>query len=234
MNTLLAAAALALALDGPAAAQPAAEFAATTLNLSAAGEVKAAPDLASLSLGVVAEAPTAAAALADDSERMNRTIAALRRMGVADADIHTTGLNLQAQYAFTQGQPQRLTGYQASNQLTITVQDIARVGALLDAAVAAGADQVNGVSFALKDATAAEDAARLQAVAALRAKAELYAKASGYRVGRLVRLSEGGGGGQPIQPRPVMMMARAAAKTPVEAGQLDVRIEVDAVYELVR
>ena len=231
MKILLAAAA-ALTLAGAAQAQTTAEFAATTLNLAAQGEVRAAPDLAMLSLGVTAQAPTAAEALKNDSGRMNRVIDALRRMGLADQDVRTSGLNVQAQYAFVQGQPQRLTGYQASNQVTITVQDISRVGALLDAAVAAGADQVNGVNFSLKDAVAAEDQARLQAVAALKAKAELYAKATGYHVGRLVRLSEGGGV-ETGSPRPVMM-ARIAAKTPVEAGTLDVRIEVDAVYELTR
>ena len=98
---------------------------------------------------------------------------------------------------------------------------------------AAGANQINGISFGLKDSSAAEDQARLAAVRALRAKAELYAGATGYRVSRLVSLSEGGG----AEPSPVvpMMMARTAvAKTPVAAGELTVRIDVNGVYELAR
>jgi len=234
MNSLIAGAALTLALGGAALAQPAVQFAATTLNLSAAGEVKATPDLASLSLGVTAEAPTAAQALRDNSQRMIAVIGALHALKVQDPDIRTSGLNVQARYAFVQGQPQRLTGYEAGNQVTITVHDIAELGALVDAAVTAGANQVNGVSFAITDPGAAEDEARLQAVKAVKAKADLYAQATGYHVSRLVSLSEGGGFTPTAELQEVVRVRGVEKLPPVSAGMLDVRVNVNAVYELTR
>lgn len=210
-------------------------FRATTLNLSAFGEVKAAPDMATISLGVQTQGATAAQAMADNAQRMSQVVTALKRAGIEAKDIQTSGLNLNAQYAFDQNKPPRLTGYEASNQVTINVNDLGKLGPTLDAVVAVGANQINGIAFALKNPQAAEDAARQRAVQALQAKAQLYAGATGHRVGRLVNLSEGGGY---VPPRPVPIMARAmvaqAASTPVEAGELGIRIDVSAVYELVK
>jgi uncharacterized protein YggE len=236
MRTLLAALAASLTFAAvPALAAEDAAFAATTLNLSATGESHAAPDMATVTLGVQAQAATAEQAMSANAQRMAAVVAALKRAGVPDRDIRTTGLNLQAQYAFPQNQARQLTGYEAINEVTVQDRDLAKLGALLDAAVSAGANQVNGISFGLKDPHAAEDAARLEAVKALQAKAGLYARATGYKVGRLVNLSEGGGY-TPSPPRPLPVMAARAmvAAVPVEAGTLDVRIEVSATYELTR
>jgi uncharacterized protein YggE len=211
-------------------------FRATTLNISAFGEVKATPDMATISLGVQTQAPTAAQAMSENAARMNQVTAALKRAGVEAKDIQTSGLSLGAQYAYEPNKPARLTGYQASNQVTITVNDLARLGATLDAVVAVGANQVNGISFGLKSPQAAEDAARLKAVQALTAKAQLYAGAAGYRLDRLINLSEGGGYSP---PRPIVfaaarMAAEESAPTPVEPGQLDIRIDINGVYELTK
>jgi len=233
---LLAALASALSLTGPARAQSAAEFAATTVSLSAVGQTTATPDRASLSLGVTAKAPTAAQALQQDSQAMTQVLAALRGLGVQDRDIRTSGLNVQGQYTFAPNQPQRLTGYQASNRLTVAVQDISRLGPLVDAAVAAGATEVSGINFALKDAKGAEDQARLEAIKAVAAKAELYAKAAGYRVARLVTLSEGEGASPRVRGvvEDVVVTGSRIASTPIAGGDIDVRVQVNAVYELMR
>jgi len=207
----------------------------STLSLSAYGEVKAAPDMAGISLGVQTQAPTAAAAMSQNAAQMSRIVESLKRSGVADKDIQTSGLSLDSQYAYEQDKPPRLAGYQASNLVTITVQDLARLGQTLDAVVASGANQINGISFGLKDPQAAEDAARLKAVQALQAKAQLYAGAAGLRLGRLINLSEGANTTQP--PRPIMAMAMRkadAAPTPVEGGELDIRVDVSGLYELDR
>lgn len=246
MKTLVRAGAMALLL---AAAAPAAfaqtarstadsMFQTTTLNLSAYGETQIAPDKATINLGVTSDAPTAAAALTANSEQMNKVIAALRKGGIPDKDIQTSGLNLSAQYDYVQNEPPKLRGYQASNQVTVTVNDLAKLGAAVDATVKAGANQVNGVSFGLKDPTAAENAARQDAVKALAAKAELYARATGHRVARLVNLSEGGG--YAPSPMPVPMMANMrmskdmAGAAPVSAGELTVRVDISGLYELTR
>jgi uncharacterized protein YggE len=212
-------------------------FRATTLNLSAHGESRVAPDMATISLGVQNTAPTAAQAIRDNANKMTRVIAALKKAGLADREIQTSNLSLNPQYVYQENLPPRLTGYQASNQVTVTVHDLRRVGEMVDATVNAGADTVGGISFGIDDPTQAEDAARLEAVAAIRARAELYAKAMGYRVSRLVTMSEGGGY-NPVPP-PMPMYATAMKRemdssTPVSPGEMKVRIEVSATYELAR
>ena len=180
MKTAAVLAALALsALTVPAAAQPApstdAAFRATTLTLSSQGSTRARPDQAQVSLGVISEAPTAAEALRRNNLNMTQVIAALRRAGVEERQIQTSGLSLQPQYTYAENQPPRLRGYQVSNQVTITVADLERLGPVVDAVVASGANQVNGVAFGLRNADAAADDARRQAVASVRRKADLYA-----------------------------------------------------------
>ena len=244
MKTFLRAGVLALLLAAGAApaalaqaAPPAADtmFRATTLNLAAYGEVNAAPDMASISLGVTTQARTAAEAMQANAARMAQVMAALKKAGIAAKDIQTSGLNLNPQYVYEQNVPPRLTGYQASNQVAVIVHDLARLGAAVDATVTAGANQVNGISFGLNEPTASENAAREAAVKALQAKADLYAKATGYRVGRLVSLSEGGGY-TPGPPMPMVMMAakREAADTSISPGELKIRIDVSGLYELTR
>ena len=247
MKTLVRAGALALLLATAAAApgaiaqtQPAGAvsmFNATTLNLSAYGETRIAPDKATINLGVVTEAPTAAAALAANAEKMNSVIAAIRKAGIADKDIQTSGLNLSPQYDYIQNEQPKLRGYQVSNQVTVTVNDLSKLGAAVDATVKAGANQVNGISFGLKDPTAAENAARQDAVKALSAKAALYSQATGHRISRLVSLSEGGGYSAP-PPMPMMAMARMdkaeSGGTSISGGELSVRVDVSALYEMTR
>jgi len=230
--TALAAAAPALAQTAPAAADAA--FRATTLSLSAYGETRIAPDQATITLGVQTEAATAAEAMAQNRTRMNATVETLKRAGIEARDIQTSGLNLNPQYVYEQNQPPRPTGYQASNEVTVRVRDLSKLGAAVDAVVAAGANRINGIAFGLADPKAAEDSARREAVKALAAKAALYAEATGHRVTRLVNLSEAGGYAAP-PPRPLAMarmVAADAAPTPVEAGELTVRVDVTATYEL--
>ncbi|MGV3577732.1 SIMPL domain-containing protein [Brevundimonas sp.] len=212
------------------AAQPA-------LNLSAYGEVKVAPDMATITFGVQTEAPTAQAAMADNATRMTQVFTALRRAGIAERDIQTSGLNLSAQYDYVQDQPPRLRGYQASNQVTVIINDLTKVGTTADAVVAAGVNQINGISFGLKDPKAAEDQARVLAVRALQDKARLYAQALGVELGSVRSLNEGGG--YTPQPPVPMLMVRSAgyaedASTPVAGGQLSVRIDITGTYDLGR
>ena len=211
----------------------AAVFRATTLNLSATGEVKATPDQATITLGVRTTGKTAAEAMRANRDLMNAMVGALTGQGVQKRDIQTSNLNLQAQYVYAQNQPQRLTGYEADNAVTVTVRDVAKLGQTVDAVTAGGANQVNGIVFGLADPKPAQDGARRSAVQMLRAKADLYAQAAGLRVVRLVNLTEGDAG--PVyQPRPMMMrsMSVAAAPTPVEPGELKVDVNLTAVYEL--
>lgn len=247
MKTLMRAAALGIVLSTTAAAPaalaqaapPAADtmFRATTLNLSAYGETKVAPDMATINLGVMTEGKTAAEAMQANATRMSAVMASLRKAGIADKDIQTSNLNLSPQYKYQENQPPVLVGYQASNNVTITVHDLKKLGAAVDASVNAGANQVQGISFGLDDPSAAENAAREVAVKALAAKADLYARATGHKVSRLVSLSEGGGY-TPQPPMPVMAYASKRmemdAGTSVSGGELKVRVDISGLYELTR
>ncbi|NBB51841.1 DUF541 domain-containing protein [Rhizobium sp. CRIBSB] len=235
---LMAATALAapaaMAQDMPGAMhmmQPAA-----SLNLSAYGEVQVAPDMATITFGVMTEATTAQEAMARNAARMTQVMAALRRAGIAERDVQTSGLNLSPQYDYVQNEPPKLRGYQVSNRVTVIINDLSRVGSTADAVVTAGVNQIDGISFGLKDPSAAEDAARLAAVQALQHKATLYAGALNIRLVGLRTFSEGGG--YSPQPQPVFMMARAremdSVSTPVAAGELTVRIDVTGVYDIAR
>lgn len=244
-GVLLRAGVLALALAATAvppaaraqadgAAQRADRFHATTLTLSAYGETVVAPDMASLRLGVTTEAKTAAEAMSGNAAQMTRVLAALKAAGITAKDIQTSGLNLNPQYVYAPNESPRMTGYQASEQVTVLVHDLTHLGPVVDATVTAGANQVTGISFGLADPTAAQDTAREQAVRALKDKADLYARVAGYRVSRLVTLSEGGAVEPP--PGPVMpMMTNARVQgAPVATGSLNVRVEVSGRYELSR
>jgi uncharacterized protein YggE len=246
MKTLMRAAGLGLALTFAAApavlaqaAPPAADtmFRATTFNLSAYGETRVEPDMATITLGVMTEGKTAAEAMAANATRMTAVVASLKKAGIAEKDIQTSNLNLNPQYRYEQNKPPMLTGYQASNQVTVRVLDLKKLGAAVDATVSAGANQVHGISFGLLDPTTAENAAREAAVKALAAKVDLYAKVTGHRVTRLVSLSEGGGY-TPPPPMPMMEMAAARGfakdSTPVQGGQLTVRIDISGLYEVTR
>lgn len=231
-------AALAQATPTPPSAPSASDsvFQATTLSLSAYGEARVAPDMATINLGVLTDGPTAAAALSANAARMNQVIAALKKGGIADRDIQTSNLNVSPQYVYVENQPPKLTGYQVSNQVTVAVHDLKRLGQAVDATVSAGANQVNGISFGLDNPASAENAAREQAVKALMAKADLYARATGHRVVRLVTLSEGGGYSPP-PPMPMVAMFKreaAADATPVAAGELRVRVDINGLYELAK
>ena len=210
--------------------------AAPALNLSAYGEVKGAPDMATITFGVMTEAPTAQAAMADNARRMQEVFAALSRAGIADRDIQTSGLNLSPQYDYVQNEPPKLRGYQASNRVTVNIMDLTKVGTTADAVVSAGVNQIDGIAFGLKDPKAAEDQARVLAVRALQDKARLYAQALGVELGAVRTLNEGGGY-QPPQPMPMyaarMQMAESDS-TPVAAGQLAVRIDITGTYDLGR
>lgn len=217
---------------GAALAQPAAVPTPTTLTISAEGRVTRAPDIAEVSGGVVTSAPTAAAAMAENASRMTAVVAAVKKAGIADRDIQTSGLNLQPQYRYENNQPPVLTGYQVTNTVSLRLRKIGEAGRLLDTLVGVGANQINGPSFSVDAADAALDEARVAAVAMARTRAQLYAKAAGLRIKRIVSISESGA----IEPGPrPMMMARSMkmeAAPPVEPGEVALGVNVTMVFEL--
>lgn len=206
---------------------------APTINVQGEGRASVAPDLATVSLGVTTQAPTAAQAMSDNATRQAAVIDALKAQGVAPADLQTQGLSLSPMQDFSrEGQPPVITGYQAQNIVTARVRDLDRLGPLLDAMVAAGATDVQGISFSREDSAGTEDRARTAAVAEARRRAEVIARAAGMALGPLVSLTDTSFSGG---PRPMAMMARAAdaaESTPVEQGELTLTAQVTGVWSL--
>ncbi len=243
MNTamlLIAAAALPLTVSVPAGAQttpttvePMVPAAGTVLDVSAEGRTTRVPDLATIRAGVVSQSPTAAAALTDNAQRMTKVLAALKRAGVAPRDIATSSVQLAPQYRYADNQPPVITGYQATNTVSIRFRDVARSGTILDALVAEGANQIDGPNLSIDKPDAALDEARTDAIAQARRRAELYAKAAGLRVSRIVSIAESGQdtGGSPQPP----FMARASMakdSTQIEPGEKDVTVTVSVRFLL--
>lgn len=206
----------------------------TRLDIVAEGEVTRTPDVATISAGVVTQARNAANAMSQNAERMAAAIAALKQAGVADRDIQTSSISLSPQYRYAQNLPPAITGYQAANQVTVRFRDIKRAGAILDALVAVGANQINGPMFGIDKPEAALDEARTAAMAKARARAELYARAAGLSIKRILAISESGGGTPPPYPMPMMQAARAEAKadTAIEAGEQRLTVSVSVSFEL--
>ena len=206
----------------------------TRLDIVATGEVTRVPDIARISTGVVTVAPTATAALEQNARQMASVRAALKRAGIADRDIQTSAINLYPDYRQDErgGNP-TLTGYRASNDLTVRFRDIANTGPILDALVAQGANQINGPTLGLEKPEAALDEARTKAIAAARSRAEIYARATGKRVGRMLSISEAGTG-IPYERAMMRMNAGGVAdgSTSVEPGEQTIAVSLAVTFEL--
>lgn len=207
------------------------------LTVSGSGQARVAPDEATVRLGVLAQATTAREA----QDRVNRTanaiLEAVRKVGIPAERIQTTGLSLGPQYAQGRNESQgpRITGYQASNTVNILVQDLAKVGPVIDAGLAAGANNLDGVEFGLRNDTAARAEALNDAVAEARGKAEALAKALKVRLVEIVEVAEGGVSVSP-PPSPfrgrIAMAAEAMVATPVSAGEVGVDATVTVRWRI--
>jgi hypothetical protein len=181
--------------------------------------------------GVTTNATTAAQALAANSARMKTVFAALEKLGVPEKNIQTTSFFVSPQY--TNGDnnsPRRLTGYQVNNEVSVRLEDVGKLGSTLDALVQAGANQMNGISFSIRNPAPLLEKARADAIADARIRAETYAKAAGVSLGPILSISEGG----TETPRPMYRMAVAmqAAPVPVAAGEQSVTADVSVVWEI--
>ncbi len=204
------------------------------LVVSGQGEVKAKPDQAQLSAGVISEAKTAAAALSANSAAMNKVFATLKSLGIPDNKIQTSNFSVNPQYPpYRQDNPEphHIIGYQVSNQVTVIVDDLGKLGSALDALVKSGVNELNGISFGFAKPEILEEKARRAAVADAIAKAKGMAQAAGVTLGPILSIQEGGG----TIPRPMPMLMRsmaAAAPPPVAAGENTVSASVSITYSI--
>lgn len=231
LAALLACAAIPLG-EAAAQAQPSAVIAGTRLDVVATGEVSRVPDIARITAGVVTSAPSASEALAQNARQMAAVRQALVRAGIADRDIQTSSINLYPDYRQEPngGNPQ-IVGYRASNDVSVKFRDIARAGAILDALVAQGANQINGPMLSLDKPQQALDEARVAAIASARARAEIYARAVGKRVGRIISISEAGAS-MPVPMERMRGMVAAQNSTVIEPGEQSVSVSLSVSFEL--
>lgn len=221
-------------LAGMAALAPAmaADPAPATLTVTGEGSASVAPDMASVSGGVVSEGKTAAEALAANNRDMAAVLDALKKAGIKAEDLQTSGLSVQPRYVYPEqgsSQPPRIEGYEVRNQVTARVRDLAKLGGLLDTVVSTGTNQVDGVTFDVADPAATLDKARAAAVADAKHRAEALAQAAGVKLGRIAGIGEGTAD---PGPRPVMAYAAKADAVPIEPGQNAFKVRVTVTWEI--
>lgn len=206
-----------------------------TFTVSGHGEERGAPDIAMVTTGVRTQASTAKAALAANTNAMNSVFKAMKALGIADKDMQTSNFSVQPIYKqYPQGQvgPQVVVAYQVSNDVTVTVRQLARLGEALDAFVSAGSNEVEGVSFSIDKPDALVDSARVDAVKDAIHKANLMAQAAGVKLGKLITMSESGEV-RPMPAQPRMMSVRAEkASVPIAAGEQQLDADVSLTYEI--
>ncbi|HEV8635217.1 MAG TPA: SIMPL domain-containing protein [Chloroflexota bacterium] len=208
---------------GPVVASP------TGITVVGEGMARAEPDVAYVTTGVLTRGQTAKQAQDENTRLMNAIIQAIRGRGVEEKDVRTSGISLYPTY---EREPNTISGYQATNTVRVTVQDVKKTGEILDAAVGAGANINSGVQFGLKDDTAFRRQALDQAVKEARAKADAIAGAAGLRVAGVQSMVDESQS-QPVAPemaRVAMANQAAAGPVPVQPGQLAVTARVRVVY----
>lgn len=202
-----------------------------TIVVNGTGRVSVEPDLADLRLGVTVARPTVEAARAVAATTMEAILDAIAAAGVERLDVRTALLSVQPRYKYRENQPQLLTGYDLANVVEVTVRDLARLGAVIDGTLGAGATSLDQLAFRLAEPDAAEREARQRAMVAARAKAEVLAEAAGLAIVGVTDIVEGGG---PPFPMPHLkaerMMLAADAATPVESGSLEIAVNVTVSY----
>ncbi len=228
--------AIAAGLAGPAiAAGDAGAKVMRQMTMTGIGEVRAAPDRGHISLGVITEQRTADQALASNTVAMQSVMASLKAAGIAPGDMQTSNFTIHPRYVYddkTKRQTPRIAGYRVTNTLTITVRELAKMGAVLDAAVRDGSNQMNGIRFSHTDRTRLLDEARRRATADALRKAKLYAEAAGVELGAITAINEVPG------DSPAARFARTAAleakggAVPISPGEQTLRIQVNITWRL--
>ena len=236
MQKITAALALAFALTSPLAAhEETADPVVPVLSVQANGEARVAPDEATVRLGVLAQAPTARAAMDEANRSANAILDAIRKLGVKAEDIQTSELNLNPVYANVpqdRGGEPRISGYQATNVVSVRLEKLDLVGPVVDAGLAAGANRLDGVVFGLRNDEAARSTALTRAAEAARIKAETLAKALRVRLVEIVEVVEGGVSVFTPVYRRMAMETSMAADTTVSAGQVGVDANITLRYRI--
>lgn len=228
MAVLWSTAAVAQSANTPTATTPGASEPVGTILVSAQASVSVAPDRAEIGVGVESRARTAAQASADNARIQAAVLQALRRQGVTGADLQSRSVQVTPEFQYPRegGRP-TLTGYVARNEVSVTLRDLSKVGAVIDAALAAGSTQITGPRFSIANPDSARREALDAAVRKAMADAQVMARAAGVQVGRVLELSQPMAGIPEVgAPQMLMRVSADAAPTPVEAGLISIEATV--------
>jgi uncharacterized protein len=212
----------------PATVDPAADR--RTVSVTGTATMRSTPDEAVVSFGVQTESSSAEDAMRENASRMVSVLDALADLGVRDGDISTAGVTLYPSYGSS---GTNISGYQASNQVSVTFHDLGVIGRAIDAAVKAGANLTNGVVFQMSPASRGNEQALAAAVADARSKASAVAVAAEAQLGQVLTVSETGPSFPPPMPYEGAMAADAAAATPVNPPTLETQISVQVTWALI-
>lgn len=204
-----------------------------TITVSGEGKVSSAPDMATISTGVVTQAKVAQQALQANNQSMDRVMKVLQEQGVAAKDIQTSQFDVQPVHetdARGRQQPE-IVAYRVSNRVQVDVRNLPKLGEVLDALVEAGSNDISGISFGVADESRLLNEARSRAVADAKSQAAVFAQAAGVKVGR-VRSIRGVSGPIPGRRQSFQMARAAADNVPVATGELDFRVTVQMVFDL--
>ncbi len=204
-----------------------------TITVTGTGYVYADPDIAKITIGVTTNADTSTSAMSQNAAQMSAVASAVKSAGILAKDIQTSWVSVNPVYNYNSAKP-KITGYTASNSITVTVRDTSKLGPVIDAAYNAGANQINGVSFTLsdEDSSAVYQQALTKAIADGSDKAKAIANAAGISNPQLKTISESST--STVTPYPMyaapMAAADSSASTPISTGQQRVQATVTMVY----
>lgn len=212
-----------------------------TINISATGTAKIAPDMAILNLSVIRHGKTARDALSANNSAMATVLKAMQDTGIAKRDLQTSNFNIQPRYFYPKRlkdgsqKPPVITGYVVTNSLRVRIRDLARLGDILDTSVTLGVNSGGGIQFTSDNPKAAIEQARKSAMQNAIAKAKTLTETAGAELGRVLSISESGA--RPPRPRSIARAEKALAMSadmavPVAAGENAYTITVSVSWEL--
>jgi uncharacterized protein YggE len=202
-----------------------------TVDVTGAGDVSVAPDVADVVLGVSLQRPTVAGAQSAAATAMAAVVASVKKDGVDDKDIVTINLSLSPVYDYSNGSAPKLVAQQFTNTVRVTVRNLKSVPTVIDDAIAAGATTVGGISFRLSDPKMAQSQARALAMADARAKANALTAAAGVSIKGVASITETTVQTTPVPYNYSLDAAKAASvSTPIQTGTTDIVVQVSVSY----
>jgi uncharacterized protein len=200
------------------------------ISVTGEASISVPPDLAEVDAGVATDGKTAREASEANNAAMAKVLQALKGANIDDKDVQTSRLSLQPQYAPNRPGLNQITGYRASNRVSIKLHDVSKVASVIDTLVGAGANDVGNINFTVSQASKLLDDAREKALADARRKAEIYARAAGVSLGSPLSISEGGGSFAPVFRAKMMPAAPMAVATPVAQGEETLSVSVSVTW----